>query len=115
MVSAMKLVLFLALVFGCSLAIAQQPSPQIGLPVAQQGGKIKTIPPPGISVPDADQKALRSSLTRLNARIDALRSNPRWPDIAIFTKAVTYALDGNEFFSAEEIFRAKELLRLATE
>jgi hypothetical protein len=115
MVTAMKLVLLLASVLGASFLIAQQPSPQIGLPLAQQGGQIKTIPPPGITVPDADQKALRAGLNRLNTRIEALKGNPRWPDIAIFTKAVTYALDGNEFFSAEEIFRAKELLRLATE
>src|SRR5580698_6183892 len=108
MVSAMKPVLFFSLAVA---ALAQQ----IGLPANQQGGKIKTVPPPGIAVPDADQKALRISLTRLNARLDALKGNPRLPDIQIFTKAVTYALDGNEFFTPEEIFKAKELLRIANE
>jgi poly(3-hydroxybutyrate) depolymerase len=108
MVSAMKLVLFFSL---AAVTLAQQ----IGLPANQQGGKIKTIPPPGIIVPDADQKALRTSLTRLNARLDTLKGNPRLPDIQIFTKAVTYALDGNEFFTPEEIFKAKELLRIANE
>ena len=108
MVTAMKLVLLLSLALS---AFAQQ----IGLPANQQGGKIKIIPPPGITVPDADQKALRTSLTRLNARLDALKGNPRLPDIQVFTKAVTYALDGNEFFAPEEIFKAKELLRIANE
>ena len=107
----MKLVLFLSF----ALAAFAQPTQQIGLPANQQGGKIKTIPPPGITVPDADQKALRTTLTRLTARLDAMKGNPRLPDIQIFTKAVTYALDGNEFFTPEEIFKAKELLRIASE
>ncbi len=109
----MKLVLFFSL--AAAAIVPQTRAQQIGLPANQQGGKIKTIPPPGIAVPDADQKALRTSLTRLNARLDALKGNPRLPDIQIFTKAVTYALDGNEFFTPEEIFKAKELLRIANE
>lgn len=96
-----------------AIVIAQ--TAQIGLPAAQQGGKIKTIPPAGIAVPDADQKALRASVARINARLDAMNGNARLADIRVFTKAVTYALDGNEFFTAEEIFKAKELLRIATE
>src|ERR1019366_1932706 len=82
MVSAMKLVLF----FSLALAVYAQPAaptPQIGLPANQQGGKIKIIPPPGIAVPDADQRALRASLARIGARLDALKGNPRLPDIRI--------------------------------
>jgi len=118
----MKLVLFslrpaAGALFICLALLAQQPAPPqaIGLPAAQQGGKIKTIPPSGIAVPEADQRALRASLARLNTRLDALKGNPRLPDIQIFTKAISYALDGNEFFAAEEIFRAKELVRIANE
>ena len=112
----MKPVLFITLILA-AFAIAQQPTPNtsIGLPAGQQGGAIKTIPPPGIAVPEADQKTLRATLTRLNARLELLKGNPHLADIQIFTKAVAYALDGNEFFAAEEIFKAKELLRIATE
>ncbi len=73
------------------------------------------IPPAGVAVPEADQRALRTGIDRLGKRLDALKANPLYLDAAIFQKAVRYALEGNEFFSAEEIFRAKELLRIGNE
>jgi pimeloyl-ACP methyl ester carboxylesterase len=73
------------------------------------------IPPPGVEVSGTDQKALRAGLTRLNQKIEALKGNPHLPDVQIFEKAVRYALDGNEFFTQEEVFRGKELLRMGTE
>jgi hypothetical protein len=88
---------------------------QLGLPANQQGGKLKIIPPPGVTVPDSDRKAFRTSLTRLNAKLEALKGNPHLPDVEIFTKAVSYALDGNEFFANDDIYKAKELLRIANE
>jgi hypothetical protein len=84
--------------------------------IAQQAARpLHLIPPAGIPVSDADQKSLHAGLTRLQARIDALKGNPRLPDVQIFEKAVRYALEGNEFFNAEEVFRAKELLRMGME
>jgi Prolyl oligopeptidase family len=73
------------------------------------------IPPAGVAVPEADQRQLRTGLTRLAARMDALKTNPHIADVKIFYKAVEYALNGNEFFTAEEIFRGKELLRMGNE
>ncbi len=73
------------------------------------------IPPPGVAVPESDQRALKGGLDRLAKRIDALRGNPHVADVMIFHKAVRYALEGNEFFTAEDIFRGKELLRLGNE
>jgi hypothetical protein len=86
---------------------------EIGLPASQQGGKIKIIPPPGVTVSAADQKALHTGLSRLQTKLDALKGNPRLPDVQVFAKAVSYALDGNEFFSPDDVFKAKELLRIA--
>jgi poly(3-hydroxybutyrate) depolymerase len=77
--------------------------------LAQQ--QIHLIPPPGVAVPDADRRQIQAGLTRLASRIDALGANPGIADVRIFEKAVRYALEGNEFFTAEDIFRAKELLR----
>ncbi|HEU5022826.1 MAG TPA: hypothetical protein VFT60_13080, partial [Bryobacteraceae bacterium] len=88
---------------------------EIGLPPSQQGGKVKIIPPPGVTVSAADQKALHTGLTRLQTKLDALKGNPRLPDVQVFAKAVSYALDGNEFFSPDDVFKAKELLRIANE
>ncbi len=75
----------------------------------------KPLPAPGIAVPEADQKQLRAGLDRLAAKLDGLRKNPHYPDVLMFHKAVRYALEGNEFFRQEQIFRAKELLRIGSE
>ena len=92
-----SILLFLA----ASAAFGQQP--------------LHLIPPPGVPVPEADQRQLRAGLTRLAARIEAARANPHIADVEIFYKAVLYALEGNEFFTAEDIFRGKELLRMGAE
>ena len=76
---------------------------------AQQ--QLHLIPPPGVAVPEADQRQIKAGLARLGARIEALKTNPHIADVQIFHKAVRYALEGNEFFTAEDIFRGKELLR----
>ena len=73
------------------------------------------IPPAGVAVPDADQRQLRNGLARLATRMEAMKTNPHITDVRIFYKAVQYALDGNEFFTPEDIFRAKELLRMGNE
>ena len=75
----------------------------------------KPLPAPGIPVPEADQKQLRAGLDRLGAKLDGLKNNPHYPDVLVFHKAVRFALEGNEFFRQEQIFRAKELLRVGSE
>ncbi len=75
----------------------------------------KPLPSPGIAVPEADQKTLRVGLDRLRAKLDAVKSHPQYPDAEVFHKAVRFALEGNEFFRPEQIFRAKELLRIGSE
>jgi len=80
-----------------------------------QAPQFKPLPPPGIAVPDADKRQLRAGLDRLAAKMDALKGNPHLPDVAIFHNAVRFALEGNEFFRLEQIFRAKELLAIGTE
>ena len=85
---------------------------------AQQPAAPRTppqLPPPGVAVPPQDQRELRSGLDRLGAKIEALKANPHLPDVTIFHKAVRYALEGNEFYRTEQIFRAKELLRIGNE
>jgi hypothetical protein len=98
--AAMK---FFVLTLTAALAASAQTSP------------LHLIPPPGVVVPEADQRQLNSGLDRLGKRIEALRSNPHVADVQIFHKAVRYALEGNEFFSMEDIFRGKELLRMGNE
>ena len=75
----------------------------------------KPLPAPGIVVPEADQKALRTGLDRLRVALDRVKGHALYPDAEIFHKAVRFALEGNEFFRPEQIFRAKELLRIGSE
>src|SRR5579859_1203042 len=70
----------------------------------------KTVPPAGVSVPDADRAELKAGLDRLHAAIEKLHSNPLIADVIIYEKAVRYALEYNEFFKADEIAKAKTLL-----
>ena len=107
-------VVFLAFA-GAVLGQNPAPNSQVGLPASQQGDKIKIVPPPGVAVAEADQKALRTGLTRLQTKLDGLKGNPHLADVQVFAKAVSYALDGNEFFSPDDVFKAKELLRIANE
>ncbi len=82
---------------------------------AAQAVDVKPVPPPGIAVPPADRKELEAGLSRLAQAIDKIRDNPLAPDVQIFHNAVRYALQYDEFFKPEEIFRAKELLRQGLE
>jgi poly(3-hydroxybutyrate) depolymerase len=115
MVCAMKTVVFFLMPALCLMGQNAAPASPTALPASQQGSKIKIIPPAGVAVAEADQKSLHASLGRLQTKFDALKGNPRLPDVEVFAKAVSYALDGNEFFSAEDVFKAKELLRIANE
>jgi pimeloyl-ACP methyl ester carboxylesterase len=87
----------------------------LALPLFAQAPQKKPLPPPGIPVPAADKRQLQAGLGRLGAKLDALKGNPHLADVSVFHKAVQFALDGNEFFRQEQIFRAKELLRIGSE
>ncbi len=72
--------------------------------------EVHTVPPPGVPVPAADRAALESGVANLSARIERLRWNPLVADIAIYEKAIRFALKYNEFFKTDDIERAKVLL-----
>ena len=81
------------------------------LAAALQAEPVRPVPPPGVEVPAADRKDLEAGLQRLHASIEKLKGNPLLPDVRIYHEAARYALQYNEFFKSEEIFKAKELLR----
>lgn len=84
---------------------------------AQQGkpDNVRPVPPPGISVADADRVELEGGVFRLGKEIAELREELKnkpellelLPDVQIFHNAVRYALQYNEFFKTEEIATAK--------
>lgn len=94
------------LVVSCVSVWAQQPA-------ARQG--IKPVPPPGVEVPANDRAALEAGLARLSAATEKLKGNALLPDVLIYQEAVRYALQYNEFFRADEIAKARGLLRAGEE
>jgi dienelactone hydrolase len=78
---------------------------------ASLAGQTKLLPPAGLPISDSDRTALTAGLDRLNAATDRLSGNPLLPDVLIFRDAVRYALTYNEFFKADDVAKASELLR----
>ena len=82
-------------------------------------GPIKQIPPPGVTVPEPDQKELQNGVAALDQEIASLRNSLKktpellalLPDVQIYSNAVRYALTYNEFFDARQIGQAKVLLK----
>jgi len=116
------LVLTAALLLHCSNAEAQQtvaaaakpiPPPPVVDPLG-----IKLIPQPGITIPDGDRAELQAGVDELGRQIESLRGELKarpealalLPDIAIFHKAIDWALRYNEFFEAKQVGIAKNFL-----
>ena len=87
--------------------------------MAQKAGEIKQIPPPGVTVSQADQEELEKGVKELAEKIDALRVSLKdnralldlLPDVQIYYNAVHYALKYNEFFDSKQPAQAKVLLK----
>lgn len=98
--------LFFLLLFTL-VTFAQQPAQQ---PTIQRPA-MRPIPPAGVEVPAQDRTELENGLKRLKAAIDKLGNHPLLPDVMIYHEAVRYALQYNEFFKLEEVFKARLLLQ----
>lgn len=80
--------------------------------------KVRQIPPPGIQVPEQDQKTLQAGVESLGKSIEILRRELKGkpallallPDVQIYHNAVRYALTYNEFFHPRELKHARKLL-----
>jgi hypothetical protein len=66
--------------------------------VPAQTDVVKPVPPPGITVSDADRAVLTAGLQRLSSEVDALNGLPLVKDVRVFRDAVRFALEYNEFF-----------------
>jgi len=80
---------------------------------------VRPVPPAGITVPENDRKNLSAGVEELGRQIEDLRKTlakkpallELLPDVQIFHNAVRYALAYDEFFKADEIAKAKVLLK----
>jgi Prolyl oligopeptidase family len=71
----------------------------------------RPVPPPGIAVPADVRAELQSGLDRLGKSLEPLKANPLLPDVLVFHKAVSFALEGNEFFNVNEFEKARAALK----
>ncbi|MFT5408518.1 MAG: pimeloyl-ACP methyl ester carboxylesterase [Verrucomicrobiales bacterium] len=74
--------------------------------------KVRRIPPAGIGVPEAERVLLKAELDQLAVAMDEIKRHRLLPDVAIFHKAVRYALDYNEFQKPVELKWAHEQLAI---
>jgi dienelactone hydrolase len=68
-----------------------------------------------VEVPANDRAELEAGLARLKAATERLKGNALLPDVLIYQEAVRVALQYGEFFRADEIGKAKALLRTGEE
>ena len=81
---------------------------------------VRSVPPLGIEVPDADRKELEEGLKSLDSLIGQVRLTKHadqnrvmslLPDVEIFSRAVHQGLEYREFFSPNDVKNAKSVLR----
>lgn len=90
---------------------------------AQPAGAPKKIPPPGYTLADADRAELTAGAAALGRELDALaretaadaRRTALLPDVAIFHKAVDWALRHDEFMAPRDVAYARTLLERGTQ
>ena len=85
--------------------------------------KVRRVPPPGLTVNDADRAELTDGTANLGREIEALKTDLKskpgllqlLPDVQIYHKAVHWALTYNEFFKTNEPQVARLLLQQGME
>ncbi|MEX2213119.1 MAG: prolyl oligopeptidase family serine peptidase [Phycisphaeraceae bacterium] len=86
----------MSVVFVCSsFVIAQELKPIAPIP--------RLLPPKGVTIEKGDRDKLEARLAEVNKAIAAAKlSEDLLPDVAIYTKAVRWALDFDEFYDAKK-------------
>lgn len=75
---------------------------------------VRPIPPPGVTVPDADRAEIEAGVKELGAKVEQLRrSNAKdeLPNVEIYHKAADWAVRYNEIFDVKQIPVAKEIIK----
>ncbi len=109
-----------AIPFAIALLVLQPANSADG-PKDNQFENVRPVPPKGVAVPAADREELKAGQAALQAGIERLKLrkdvfvSERIPDVEIYSKAVKYALEYDEFFNVKEIAVAKTLLKQGNE
>jgi hypothetical protein len=92
-------------------------------PADNSSEKVRRVPPPGITLSDADRSELLAGVQELGARIEGLRTELKGrpsllellPDVQIYHKAVQWAVVYGEIFKTNEVVNARRLLKRGLE
>lgn len=75
----------------------------------------RVLPPAGERLSTEAAAQLSDALTLLEARLAAVRQHPLEADVAIYSKALRYALEFREFYSDKDVAKARRLIERANE
>jgi hypothetical protein len=104
-----------------ALALAAAAAGLVAAPAAADGPKdnlpdnVRPVPPAGIELPAADDAELRTGLAELQGRIKDIGRHPLLADVAIYEKAVRYAVEYREVFDPKGIPAVKNVLKAGLE
>ncbi|QDU20761.1 prolyl oligopeptidase family serine peptidase [Urbifossiella limnaea] len=93
----------------------------VALPAAADGpadnipDNVRPVPPKGIDLPPADDAELRKGLAELQGLIKDIGRHPLLADVAIYEKAVRYAVEYKEVFDPKGIPAVKNVLKAGLE
>ena len=98
-----------AIVFGfaawsASIASAAEPIPKIA----------RVLPPQGIEIPAKEREDLTAKHKEVSERYQRVAGHALAADVAIYIKAVGYALLHGEFYDSKDFAKAKDLLTQAS-
>ena len=88
-----------------------------------QAQEVRSVPPPGVTIPENDRKELTDGVAALAREIQSLQSDLKGkpqllrflPDVQIYEKAVRYVLSYNEFYDVKQVATARQLLAQGNE
>ncbi len=88
-------------------------------PAPAQEPAVRPVPPPGITLKEADRRQLEVELSTLAQEMKRLRARPELaaltPDVEIYYRAVDGAFRHGEFFAEEDLVKARALLATGRE
>ena len=75
----------------------------------------RKIPPAGVPLPEASRQSLEGEIERIRKQLQKLSSEADHADIEVLLKAVTFAIELDEFYSPIDLGKANALLEMAAD
>ncbi|MEC8863791.1 MAG: hypothetical protein VXX31_12625, partial [Planctomycetota bacterium] len=75
----------------------------------------RKIPPAGVPLPEASRQSLEGEIERIRKQLQELSSEANHADIEVLLKAVTFAIELDEFYSPIDLGKANALVEMAAD